>query len=98
MAAVRRKLFHFEEGRGADMCAPLVPVLGHLMLHFIDEWEAFALISHLLARTAWLNHTNAQLKASHLTLISLLHSHAVSESIGTLMIKANKWMLFRHQL
>lgn len=76
MTAILRKFFRSREG-AAGVFAPLVPVLGHLMLHFIDEWEVFALISHLLARTAWLDHTKAQSDASRLTLKSLLRSHAV---------------------
>lgn len=62
--------------------APLVPVLTHLMLHFIDEWEVFALLSHLLVRTGWLDHNWDQSSASQSTLISLLHSHAVSDVCG----------------
>ena len=65
----------------ADVYAPLVPVLGQLMLHFIDEWEVFALLSHLLERTAWLDHSRAQCDASRSTLVSLLHTHAVRQNV-----------------
>ena len=77
MDAICRKFFR-GCSNAADAYAPLVPVLGSLMLHFIDEWEVFALIGHLMVRTAWLDHTRAQSEASRFTLISLLHSHAVS--------------------
>lgn len=78
MAAMHRKFTHRREHSGQH--APLVPVLVHLMLHFVDEWEVFAALSHLLTRTAWLDHSKAECEASHSTLISLLHSHAVSSN------------------
>lgn len=81
LAAMHRKLTHCRErGSVAGQYAPLIPVLGHLMLHFIDEWEVFALLSHLLTRTAWLDHSKDEADASHSTLLSLLHSHAVSSN------------------
>ena len=78
LMALHRRLFHYRGSLDEEIYAPLLPVLGHLMLHFIDEWEVFALLSHLLARTAWLDHSKAHYTASHTTLITLLHSHAVS--------------------
>ena len=79
LVAVCRKLLHNQQKEHVDrLHAPLIPVLVHLMLHFIDEWEVFAVLSHVLARTAWLDHNRAQVAASHSTLIQLLHSHAVS--------------------
>ena len=77
VAAVHRKCLFFKECVADIIYAPLIPVMGQLMLHFIDEWEVFAVISHLLARTAWLDHCKAQFDASHSTLISLIHSHSV---------------------
>ena len=65
-------------GEVQSVHAPLVPVLTQLMLHFIDEWEVFALLSHLLNHTGWLDYSRDMLAASHSTLLSLLHSHAVS--------------------
>lgn len=79
LLASHRKLCH---GRMQDnVHAPLLPVLTHLMLHFIDEWEVFAVLSHLMARTAWLDQTRHHAASSRLTLLSLIHSHAVSNDI-----------------
>ena len=72
LMAVYRKLQHMN-----SVQAPLVPVLAHLMLHFIDEWEVFALLSHLLVRTAWLDYSTTHYAASHSTLVRLLSTHAV---------------------
>lgn len=82
LLAMQRKFLHSKRrGHVDDAYAPLIPVLVHLMLHFIDEWEVFALLSHLVVRTAWLDHSKAQAAASHCTLLQLLHSHAVSPSV-----------------
>ena len=75
LMAVYRKLLHSQHVNSVQ--APLVPVLAHLMLHFIDEWEVFALLSHLLVRTAWLDYSSTHYAASHSTLVQLLSSHAV---------------------
>ncbi len=75
--AIFRKFSHKE----SEVHSPLVPLLAHLMLHFIDEWEVFALLSHLLSRTAWLDQTPLQITASKHTLLSLLQSHGVGYSI-----------------
>ena len=79
LTAIHLKFSHGREGWESveGMHAPLLPVLVHLMLHFIDEWQVFALLSHLLVRTAWLDRNKAECHASHLTLISFLRSHAV---------------------
>lgn len=77
LCALQRKLL----GEGeVDVHAPLIPVLASLMLHFIDEWEVFALLSHLLARVAWLDKNAVHTAASQQTLISLLRSHTVGQS------------------
>lgn len=79
--AVHRTLLHKNKGTEATIHAPLVPVLCQLMLHFIDEWEVFALLSHLINRTAWLDYSMESCEASQATLLSLLHSHAVSSIV-----------------
>lgn len=58
--------------------SPLLVILSHMMLHFLDEWEVFAVLSHLLRRRAWLNQGDSEMMASQMTLHSLLKSHAVS--------------------
>ena len=65
-------------GQDTGVHAPLLPILAHLMLHFIDEWEVFAVLSHLMARVAWLDQCRLHTTASRLSLLSLLRSHAVS--------------------
>ncbi len=72
------RTFLQRSGGKQSVYAPLVPVLTQLMLHFIDEWEVFALLSHLSHHTAWLDCSRESSIASQSTLISLLHSHAVS--------------------
>ena len=57
--------------------APLVPILATLMLHFLEEWEVFAGLSHLLQRCGWINHTHSQLATSCNMLLSLLNNHMV---------------------
>ncbi len=69
-------LFFSRQGT-IDVC-PLVPVLAKIMLHFIDEWEVFAMLTHLMSRTAWLDQGQSQLSASLSTLQHLLITHAVS--------------------
>ena len=64
-----------------EVHAPLTPILVYLMLHFIDEWEVFALLSHLFIRTGWLDQNKSECDASHFTFISLLKSHAVCNSL-----------------
>ena len=49
------------------------------MLHFLDEWEVFAVLSLLMKRKAWLNQGESEMTASQMTLHSLLQSHTVSE-------------------
>lgn len=78
LQGVHRKLHSEDRTNVYDIHAPLVPVVAQLMLHILDEWEVFALLSHLLARTAWLDHSRGKCAASQFTLLSLLHSHAVS--------------------
>lgn len=64
----------------------LVVILSHLMLHFLDEWEVFAVLSHLMRKKAWLNRGESEVRASQLTLLSLLQSHAVSERVNILFV------------
>ena len=78
LSALHRTLLQRHEGT-RNIHAPLVPVLTQLMLHFIDEWEVFALLAHLLNHIGWLDYSRDSLEASQSTLISLLHSHAVSQ-------------------
>lgn len=48
--------------------SPIVPVLVLLALHFVDEWECFALVSKLLRKTGWLDRNSRESKASTATL------------------------------
>ena len=58
--------------------APLVPILATLMLHFLEEWEAFAGLSNLLHRQGWIDHDESHLTTSTDTLLFLFNSHMVS--------------------
>ncbi len=58
--------------------APLVPILATLMLHFVEEWEVFAGLSHLVQRHGWIDHTHSQLATSSNMLLSLLNTHMVT--------------------
>ena len=62
-----------------DVHAPLIAVLAQIMLHFLEEWQVFALLHHLMTRSAWLDLSHTHSSASHLTLVTLIHTHAVSE-------------------
>ncbi len=77
--AIERVLsaLHYSRHGSIHLC-PLVPVLATIMLHFIDEWEVFAMLTHLMSRTSWLDQGQSQLSASVSTLQHLLHTHAVS--------------------
>ena len=77
--AIERVLsaIYYSRHGSIDLC-PLVPILAKVMLHFIDEWEVFALLSNLMSRTAWLDQGHSQLSASVSTLISLARAHLVS--------------------
>ena len=46
---------------------PLVPVLVRVGLHFLEEWEAFALVDKLLRRRAWLDQSSREMEASRAT-------------------------------
>ncbi|KAL5491003.1 hypothetical protein EMCRGX_G016216 [Ephydatia muelleri] len=48
--------------------SPIVPVLVQLALHFVDEWECFALVSKLLRKTGWLDRNHRESRASTATL------------------------------
>lgn len=58
--------------------APLLPILVTLMLHFLEEWEVFAGLSHLVQRYGWIDHTHSQLATSSNMLLSLLNTHLVT--------------------
>ena len=58
--------------------APLLPILATLMLHFLEEWEVFAGLSHLVHRQGWIDHTHSQLGTSSNMLLSLLNTHMVT--------------------
>jgi len=60
-----------------DCHAPLLPILTQVMLHFLEEWQVFALLHHLMIRTAWLDCNHTHKAASHLTLVALARSHTV---------------------
>lgn len=59
---------------------PLLPPLLHVMLHFIEEYECFAALHHLLQRKAWLDQDARQVQASIATLRALAYSHIVSHT------------------
>lgn len=57
---------------------PLLPVLVHVTLHFLEEWECYAALNNLLKRHSWLDHDHREILASHATLRALCYSHIVS--------------------
>ena len=58
--------------------APLLPILATLMLHFLEEWEVFAGLSHLIQRQGWIDYTQSQLTTSSNMLLTLLNNHMVT--------------------
>lgn len=58
---------------------PLLPALVHVMLHFMEEYECFAAVHHLLQRRAWLDQDLREMQASIATLRALCYSHTVSQ-------------------
>lgn len=77
--AIERVLsaIYYSRHGSIDLC-PLIPILARIMLHFIDEWEVFAVLTHLMSRTAWVDQGQAQLSASISTLHNLIQTHLVS--------------------
>ena len=59
-----------------DPC--LVYVLVHVLLHFLEEWECFVGIQHILQRQSWVDRNFIEKKASILTLHKLIQTHLVS--------------------
>ena len=59
---------------------PLLPPLLHVMLHFLEEYECFAALHHLLQRKAWLDQDVRQVQASLATLRALGYTHIVSHT------------------
>ena len=64
--------------QGTINVCPLVPIIARIMLHIIDEWEVFAVLSHVMSRTAWMDQGQVQLSASISTLHTLIQTHIVS--------------------
>lgn len=56
---------------------PLLPILTRIFLHFMEEWETYAVLEKLLGRRAWLDQSPREVRASHATFLALCHSHAV---------------------
>ena len=56
---------------------PLLPALTRLLLHFVEEWECYAMLDKLLCRRAWLDQSPSELAASRATFRNLCLSHEV---------------------
>jgi hypothetical protein len=65
-------------------CCPLLPVLTKIFLHFLEEWECYAVLHHMLRKRAWLDQSLQQLHASRVTFRALCHSH-IKGSLGQLL-------------
>ena len=48
-----------------------------MILHFLEEWECYAVIHHMLRRRAWLDQSPQQIHASWTTFRALCNSHIV---------------------
>ena len=55
----------------------LLPVLVHVLLHFLEEWECYVFIKKMIQRQGWLDRTVVEQTASVMTLKKLITSHLV---------------------
>lgn len=73
--AFNRVLEHITEKTYYISHCPVLPIIAHLLLHFLEEWECFVGLNNLLKRQASLNKTEVENTASILTIIKLMNSH-----------------------
>ena len=64
-----------------------LPVLAHVLLHLLEEWECYVVIKKIIQRQGWLDRTVVEQTASIMTLKNLITSHLVRWM--------DKWMIDR---
>ena len=59
-------------------CCPLLPIIAHVFLHLLEEWETYVGLQSILKNQGWMDRSSVESTASLLTLSKLLSTQMVS--------------------
>ncbi len=85
--ALKRVLDHIKPIANHHLShSPLLPIIAHVFLHLLEEWECYVGLQCILTRQGWVDRTSVESTASLLTLSKLLFTQLVSYNNKTMQL------------